>query len=453
MDRPLALVVDSDSAVHSLVREVLEEKDLTTVGVHTAAEAMDVLRTRPLRLLVADLDAPGVTAGDLIGTTRSLRPTAAIAVITGRGDEDAALSALRAGAVDVFAKPLDEPDLRVALERTVAVAELLEECHRLRERLREESGYERIVGRSAVMERLRERLHRIATSQDNVLLQGEDGVGKELVARTLHSLAGDGASFVAIDCAAASAPAVASELEAALAAPGAAERIVFLDSVLDLPHALQDRIAEAIASGARIGSNGLPRLLVSTTGDAERAAEDGRFREDLLRHMAVVALHIPPLRERREDIPLLARHFIDSIREINDLPPIQLSGDALEALERYGWPGNVRELRNVIEQAVILAADGIVRTRNLPERVREGQPTGDEEDPPTLRAFKEAKRQVVETFERRYLRDVLERHSGNVTAAAQHAGMLRSALQRLLRKHNIRSADFRRGRGQTDREL
>ena len=166
-------------------------------------------------------------------------------------------------------------------------------------------------------------------------------------------------------------------------------------------------------------------------------------------HPALVAavgdaiIRVPSLRERPEDIPVLARAFVDGLRRLNGLPPIALEGATIAALERYAWPGNVKELRDVVETAVILAADGIVRARDLPGPLR-GAETGATPGVRADRRFRAAKRAVVDAFERAYLTDLLGRHRGNVTGAAEHSGMLRSALQRLLRKHDLRSVDFRR---------
>ena len=161
-------------------------------------------------------------------------------------------------------------------------------------------------------------------------------------------------------------------------------------------------------------------------------------------------MRVPALREHREDVPLLVRSFVEGLRRINGLPPIALEAATIEALERHAWPGNVKELRDAVETAVILASDGVVRVRDLPEAVR-----GAEGPAPGIRAdrrFRAAKRAVVDAFERAYLTDLLGRHRGNVTGAAEHSGMLRSALQRLLRKHDLRSVDFRRPGGAVRRD-
>ena len=178
--------------------------------------------------------------------------------------------------------------------------------------------------------------------------------------------------------------------------------------------------------------------------DLHRAAEEGRFREDLLRHVAGSTVRIEPLRARIEDVALLASYFVRRIAEVNELPDIRLMPDAVDVLVAYRWPGNVRELQNAIEHAAILALDGRVRPRDLPDRVRRASEDQIPREGPTgSSTFRDAKRKTVEAFERRYLEDLMKRNRGNVTAASEQAGMLRSALQRLLRKHRMPSSKFR----------
>jgi DNA-binding NtrC family response regulator len=183
--------------------------------------------------------------------------------------------------------------------------------------------------------------------------------------------------------------------------------------------------------------------VASTTLDPTKASDEGRLHPALVAAVGDAVVRVPPLREHREDVALLARSFVEGLRRLNGLPPIALEPAAVEALERHPWTGNIKELRDAVETAVILAADGVVRLRDLPEPLR-----GSSEGPaPGVRAdrrFRAAKRAVVDAFERSYLTDLLGRHRGNVTGAAEHSGMLRSALQRLLRKHDLRSVDFRR---------
>jgi DNA-binding NtrC family response regulator len=228
---------------------------------------------------------------------------------------------------------------------------------------------------------------------------------------------------------------------------------IYLDRVTSLDVTQQEQLLAAIRGWPRVdagrstGQASVPRLLAGSPEDPVASSEEGRLLEPLVELLTGATIRMPALRERSEDIGLLARHFVSAIREINQLPPIAVSADALRLLERYRWPANVRALRNAVEHAVILATEGNIRPQDLPDKVREDQSAA----PPAARysashRFRDAKRAVVDSFEHSYLPDLLERHGGNVTSASQHAGMLRSALQRLLRKHGLKSAEFRTSR-------
>jgi DNA-binding NtrC family response regulator len=306
---------------------------------------------------------------------------------------------------------------------------VLEELCRLRANDGRAPELPHILGRSQASEALRRRVSELAASRVPVLFSGEAGSGRRHAARCLHELSNESGSFVAI------APGDPSALEAALRD---GRGTVFIASIESLPWSSQEDLAAALASAAT-----RPRVAASIGIEPHRAAEDGRLSRALVAAFSGSIVPVPPLRERRADIAPLVRSFVEELRSLNRLPALSVAPDAMEALERCAWPGNVRQLRLALESAVILASDGIVRTKDLPEHVVADagiSPSGVRAD----RRFREAKRVVVEAFERAYLEDLLRRHGGNVTGAAERSGMLRSALQRLLRKHDLHSADFRR---------
>jgi two-component system response regulator GlrR len=226
-------------------------------------------------------------------------------------------------------------------------------------------------------------------------------------------------------------PEDAQAFEAALSAD---RGTVFIRSLESLPWRVQETLAAALA-----GKMVRPRLMASTGADPRTASDDGRLLPALLAAFDGSIVSVPALRERRSDIAMLVKSIVEDLRRLNGLPPISVAPDALGLLEAYAWPGNVGQLRNAVESAVILAADGSIRVHHLPDFVA----TGGSAKERAARRFRDAKRSVVEAFERAYLEDLLTRHSGNVTGAAETSGMLRSALQRLLRKHALHSADFR----------
>ena len=291
----------------------------------------------------------------------------------------------------------------------------------------------RILGRSTASEDLRQSVQALATSRAPVLFVGEAGTGRRHAARCLHAMSNETGSFLVVPSRDRSA------LDAAL---NGGSGTVFLPSIEQLAWSAQEWVAAALSSGTI-----RPRVTASIGVDPGRAAEEGRLSPGLATAFRRTIVTVPPLRERRLDIAVLVRTFIEELRGLNRLPPLTVAPEALAALERCAWPGNVTQLRGAVESAVILAKDGTVRLRDLPEHVLAGTGLG-EAGARAQRRFREAKRLVVEAFERSYLEDLLKRHGGNVTGAAEQSGMLRSALQRLLRKHELHSADFRRREAQ-----
>lgn len=298
-------------------------------------------------------------------------------------------------------------------------------------RLRQEDGarVRQIQGRSDPSSALRRRVEDLAGTAGPVLFAGEAGSGRRYSAQCLHELSG-GSRFEVLD------PADRAAFDAALRGDAAT---VFVASLETLAWPVQEALAASLAA-KRVR----PRLTASIGADPQAAADEGRLSPALLLAFAGAIVRVPPLRERRGDVAMLARSFVEEVRRLNGLPAIAFAPDALRALEAHAWPGNADELRNAVESAVIVARDGTIRAADLPGVVgaRDGAaalPGGAGAD----RRFRDAKRTVVEAFERAYLEDLLKRHGGNVTGAAETSGMLRSALQRLLRKHALHSADFR----------
>jgi two-component system nitrogen regulation response regulator NtrX len=456
MDRPVALVVDRDPAVRALLAGVLEERGFLPLGAETAADAREVLAARSIATLVVDLELAAGAAVGLIDHARELRPEPLIVGLgdpaaTGTGDET-----VRSSLFDAIPKPIGRDRIERLARRSVCQLELLEQLRRLQADLRKREGYDGIVGRSEAMGRLREEIERLAWTGEPVWITGENGAGKELAARTLHATSPQGdRDFVLVGCA------EVREAGELVAEGGALDRArggtLFLEELPELRIDLQEDLDRAVTDhlARRASGDATIRFVTGSREQAKRVASDGRLVPGLREKLSKVELHVPPLRERREDVALLANHFLAAICEINHLPPVRISAEALSLLERHDWPENVHELRNAIEQAVILNSDGIIRAADLPDSLRESGETATAPSARGLsrRTFREAKREVVEAFEQAYLAELLERHGGNVTAASQQAGMLRSALQRLLRKHALKSAEFRKGRRPASRRL
>lgn len=327
-------------------------------------------------------------------------------------------------------------------EAIAVVSPILTDYHSRRLQASEASGFSGLVGRSEGMERVRERIARLSASDAPVLLVGEPGTGKELAGRLLHQRSSRHAGpFVVADARVSVPGAFEEELFRRngglvdLAAGGT----LFVEEILDLPANLLDRLLRDFAAGR------LPaRVVGATSRDPRRAADEGRVSRDVVGWFGTGVVNLPPLRDRLEDVPLIAQGFLDSLRAINDLSATRFDAEAADALTRWRWPGNVRELRRVVEHAALLAHDAWIRVEHLPESLRQPGPSDGASGAVLAdRPFRDAKRRVVEAFERAYLADLMRRHGGNVTAAAASSGMLRSALQRLLRKYALRSVEFR----------
>ncbi len=365
------------------------------------------------------------------------------------------MQAMKLGAVDYVPKPFDNDELRMVVRRVMDTVLLRRDHRRLLEQVQGVFGFEQIVGQSPAMRRLFETIDKIADTDVTVLIRGASGTGKELVANALHYRSPRRTKpLVKMNCAALSQELVESELfgHERGAFTGATARregkfeaadggTLFLDEVGDMPLETQAKLLRAIQEKEfeRVGGN-TPirvdvRLIAATNQDLESAVQSGRFREDLYYRLKVVELVIPPLAERREDIPLLIDHFLkDAARRFSrEVKP--LTGEALRACVGHQWKGNVRELRSAVEQALLLAPGPEIGPADLFARGPSAEPAPPPPPPPG--SFREAKERVVETFERDFLQRALRRHGGNITKAAEEVGMHRQNLQQKMRELGI----------------
>jgi DNA-binding NtrC family response regulator len=450
MKRPLALIVNRDPIVRALIRDAFESRGVVARGAGSGAETMDSLRSQPVRIIVVDADTPGIDIDDLLEYALRLQPPRVVIAVTGEDDQERSASLIDAGAFEIVRRPLSAEQVRLAARKATRQVALLDELREIRENLQSREGYHGVVGHSRPVERLRERLAVVAGRDRSVWFWGEAGTGKELAARTLHQQSPRAEQrFAVLSCAVLDADSWDARLGLADEEPspgGLLEDLRGGTLYLEDPSVLGvDLQGKLLATVDLLGTPDIDvRVLAASTQEPKALAERGQLLEDLRARLAAETIETVPLRERVEDIPLLARHFVSTICAINHLPPIGIVPETLELLERHHWPDNVQGLRNAMEQAVILSPDGQIRPRDIPDRVRESAPARARATADSNRRFRDAKRDVVEAFERSYLGGLMERHGGNVTAASQQAGMLRSALQRLLRKYDLKSAEFRR---------
>jgi two-component system response regulator HydG len=463
--RTRVLVIDDDPEV----AEALGRK-LTYVGyqveVATAPDAVvDRIRTQrgDWDVVLLDIGLPGISGIDLLRLFRDSGSLAAVIMLTGDSSAQTATLCLRGGAFHYLTKPF----------LPIELASIVESAARhtiLRRRLAPDvvlDGSALLIGESPAMRQLQAAIDRLAGSDVAVLIQGESGTGKELVARALHAAWAHDRPFLAINCSAIPETLIDSELfgHSRGAFTGAtADRdgvfveadkgMLFLDEIGDMPFHVQARLLRVLQEGEvrPVGSAEVRkvevRVIAATHVDLRAAVDAGRFREDLFYRLNVVALRVPPLRERIEDVPLLSAHFL---RKHGGPAAPTLTPDALDVLVGDPWPGNVRELENALLHAMAFHHGDVIGRESLPPQVLsrgrpDAHPDPAADDPTHLLPLSEAKRQVNATFERGYLLKVLERARGSVSEAARLAGIDRTNLRRLLKRYEIQSGAYRASR-------
>ncbi|MEZ4382922.1 MAG: sigma-54 dependent transcriptional regulator [Nannocystaceae bacterium] len=380
------LVVDDERAMTDLLALELRRAGYTAKTARSSDEALALLEREAIDVVVTDLRMPGGSGTDLCQTIVQLRPTLPVIVMTGFGSMEAAIAAIRAGAYDFMTKPFPFEKLQVAIERALEHAALRSELHRLRRAGRETPGLDDLIGASPAMERVFALIERIAATEASVLLTGESGTGKELAARALHRLSrrSDG-PYVTLNCAAIPENLFESELFGHVrGAYSGADRdrvgllrkahggTLFLDEIGELPGALQPKLLRVLQEGRvrPVGSDTETaidvRMVVATNRDLAQEVAAGRFRPDLFYRLAVITIPLPPLRERGDDIVLLAEHFVEELSDAAGRPRPELSDAAIASLLANPWPGNVRELHNWIEYAVAMTDGAVIEPDHLP---------------------------------------------------------------------------------------
>jgi len=387
------LVVDSELGTQQLTSGIASTEQFTVCAASALAEARRLLASNPPDIVLLDVALPNNSALTLLDEIESQHPRTDVVVVTGVETLATAMDAMRAGASDYLTRPFTADNLKSVLDRARQRHERDVESRRLRERLRTATGMGPLIGISPSMEKVYRILSKVALSQHPVLIVGESGTGKELVARFMHSIGPRAAKpFVPVDCGGSlPVPAIESELfghlkgafagagrskEGALLAAGSG--VVFFDEVGELPLDVQTKLVRALMEKQvrPVGSaQALPfsaRILAATSRDLAAALEQGQFRKDLYFRLNVVKLTIPPLRERREDIPILAQHFVESVQHQHGVS-LRFSDAALRLLCDYDWPGNVRELQSAIERTCAMSSGPVLHTVDLPTQLQDFQ--------------------------------------------------------------------------------
>ncbi len=389
------LLVDDEESVRESLSEILDSAGYRVTAVSSGEEAVEAAKKSPPDIVVTDLRLPGIDGIDTIRSIKGLSPATTCIVITGYATVESAVEAMRAGAFTYLKKPFGKEELLVTLEKASVVRALERENVQLKREIKKKYAGA-ILGTSEPVQRIRDLIDRVADTDSTVLILGESGTGKELVARALHyrSSRAD-RPFVPINCAAIPEDLLESELfghekgafTGAISTKTGRFEVanggtVFLDEIGDMSPGLQIKILRVLQEKEfeRIGGRKTikvdVRLVAATNQNLELAVKEKRFREDLFYRLNVIPIQLPPLRERKEDIPLLALHFVKAVAARNKKEITGIAPDALKLLEAHDWPGNVRELENLIERLVVLKDRGQITVEDLPERFRHAAPSG-----------------------------------------------------------------------------
>jgi len=456
--RGRVLVVDDERNIRRMLRMVLEGEGADVLEAATGEEALAILQAAspPVEVMLMDVKMPGASGLDVLHTLAEQdgRPSIPIIMISGHASVEDAVKATRLGAFDFFEKPLERDRVIVSVRNALAQHATQRQLESLRARIRGE-----IIGESPATKALLAQVSKVGRTRARVLITGESGTGKELVARAIHEASERReAAFVKVNCAAIPRELIESELfghERGAFTGATSQKLglfevahggtIFLDEIGDMALGAQAKVLRVLQSGElmRVGGSGAihvdVRVLAATHRNLQEQVAAGEFREDLYFRLNVVPVHVPPLRERLEDVGLLAAHFIDQACTENGLTRKQLGADALAALQGWSWPGNVRELRNVIERMVILS-DGDLALSDVPAEIRGAlEPAADEAGPPlvdfaegnlppglSLRDFREA---VEKAFILQRLRDL----GWNVSKTAESLGIERTHLHKKMK--------------------
>ncbi len=465
MPNPTILVVDDEMIVCESCKRILDEDGYEVETALSGKEAIEKMRHDPFDIVITDLKMPGIDGMEVLRTIRKEYPDAIVIMITGFSTVDTAVEAMKLGAFDYIPKPFTPDEVSIVVKKAIEKKSLLLENIYLRQELQEKYGFHNIVGKSKKMQEIYRVIAKVAMTDTTVLVFGQSGTGKELIARAIHfNSPRRDKQFVPVDCAVLSENLLESELfghirgsftGAVTTKPGLFEvadgGTVFLDEVGNISLAIQAKLLRVLQEREFTPVGGTKakkvdiRLIAATNKDLEKMIKEETFREDLYYRLNIVPIALPSLKERTEDIPLLAVHFLKKYADEMGKAIKGFTPEALERLMRYPWPGNVRELENVIERTVVMMDEEMVRIEHLdlPEQQEEGSP--EEYVPKTSEELKEIKKQIreksVEDIEKAFILQALKRNNWNVTRAAEEVGMLRPNFQALMRKYELRARE------------
>ena len=450
------LVVDDEINYLTVMETLLGETGYEVLTASSAIEAVKIAAAADLDLVLTDMKMPKMSGIELLEKLQQLYPGLPVIIMTAFGTVEKAVSAMKKGAFDYILKPFKNEEILVTIAKALEHRHLILANRRLNQELDKKYGFPNIVGESRVMEEILALVKRVAQSRATVLVTGESGTGKELIARAIHQCSNRAAkSFISVNCAALTETLLESELfghergaftHAVAMRKGRFELAdggtLFMDEVAEMSQGLQVKLLRVLqemeferVGGVRTIKVDV-RVVAASNRDLKEEVEAGRFREDLFYRLNVVHLHLPPLRQRQEDIPLLAAHFIKKYVQENLRDKTRITPEALKVLIQYAWPGNVRELENVMERAVILCSNNVISPQDLPAELAPA-PAESRLDVDRFIPLNTPLPEALDAIEEQMIRRALEKSGQVQVRAAELLGITKSLLQYKLKKYHL----------------
>ena len=456
MTNKTILLVDDDASLRRVLAHHLSEAGYQVLTAANGKEGLDVFTSQQVEMVITDIQMPELSGLELMRRISVMSPDVVVLVITAYGSIETAVEAMKLGAYDYITKPFNREELLLTVSKGLQYTALVRENRSLKQFIESRFSLDNMIGSSPAMRRVYALVEKVARTDLAVLITGESGTGKELIAKAIHqnSMRRDG-PFVVINCGAIPEGLIESELfghrkgsftgaytDARGKLEAADKGTVLLDEIGDLPLALQVKLLRVLEDGefTRVGETTTRRIdvrfLAATNRDLSKMVADGRFREDLFFRLKVVPVHLPPLRERREDIPLLADYFLKELAQRYQRPELNFEKDIFRYFQTYSWPGNVRELKHTVERLAVIAEGDTVSISDLPENL-------------TAMTGHAANVLIqlpddgidLEEVEREILRQALDKHDWNQTRAAQYLNITRSALIYRMQKYGLQSVE------------
>ncbi len=464
------LIVDDEPSTRMHLKALLELDAHEVEVAASASEALKLLQTQSVHLMITDLYMPSVGGLKLLNEVRERGLPLGVILLTAYGETEVALEAMKAGADDFVSKPIDPDRFRLLVDRTLRRRRLLDELLELQQQISESYSFHNMLSKSPKMRKVFDLIEQVGPLGSTVLIQGETGTGKELVARAVHAASHrSGGPFVAVNCTAFNESLIESELfghergaftGADRTKAGRFERAhngtLFLDEIGEISPSMQAKLLRVLQTGEieRLGGTETIKVDVRIVAASNRRLDEmsrrGTFRSDLFYRLRVVPIELPPLRERSEDISLLALHFLQESANRSTPPVNRFSNEAMQALYAYSWPGNIRELENAVKAAVALAEGTVIRPEDLPRSIYAAQGSDDHDHQGAHHGLLDLEQplpQVIETvvseIERNYFLELLTLYRGNVARSARHSGLSRRCVTQKLQKYGLDRSQFR----------